>query len=97
MNNTIRVHYKPATPVIEVINPNAFQIYPSVSSGMFHIKAEGEYELKKISIFDGLGRVVFASNVNASDINLNDFSNGIYLYAIEDSKDRIYRGKIVKE
>ena len=98
MTCNVSVHYRSATPVLEVINPNAFQIYPSVSTGIFHIKAEGE--LKKISIYDAMGRVVYAGVQNPEhlpDINLTDFSNGIYLYAIEDNKEQVFRGKIVKE
>ena len=75
-----------------------FSLYPDVSTGIFKIKFPSSSTiLKQLRITDNAGRIVFASSNNFSEINLSNFSPGIYYYAITDEKENIYRGRIVKE
>jgi hypothetical protein len=90
----INVGYYP-TSVSEINNQNIFKLYPSISSGLFQIKTKEQ--LKKIVVTDGVGRIVYSSATPVSEINLSGVSDGIYFYAIEDEKERVFRGKIVKE
>ena len=91
----LHVHYLSVNGIAEINNQNTFQFYPSVSSGSFRIKTKEH--LKKIVVTDGVGRIVYSSFVPVSEINLSGAADGIYFYAIEDEKGRMFRGKVVKE
>jgi len=80
--------------VNELSNISNVFIYPSISSGLFQIKTNEQ--LKKILITDGVGRIVFSSSVPVSEINFSNVADGIYFYAIEDDKEMVWRGMIVK-
>jgi hypothetical protein len=73
-----------------------FHITPSLSSGIFKINSANK-NLKQLFITDNTGRIILSSNINFSEINLTNFSPGIYFYAITDEKENIFRGRIVKE
>lgn len=93
----LHVGYNRATSVTSISNPTLLQIYPSVSSTFFRIKTSEDYHLKKISVTDSQGRIVYTSSTNFSEINLTRFTNGIYFYEVEDELQRVFRGKIVKD
>ncbi len=42
-------------------------------------------------------RIVYTSENNFSEINLSNFSSGIYFYAVMDEKENVWRGRMVKE
>jgi len=93
----LNVHYNPVvTNLSEINNENAFYISPSFSSGVYEIKSTGR-QLKKIQVTDTMGRSVYLSNEPITEINLTNYSDGVYLYIVQDDKQNIFRGKIVKQ
>lgn len=54
-------------------------IFPNPSNGIFTLKS-GNYEVTSISVYNHLGQLVFdqISNENEQEINLTNFSNGVY-------------------
>ncbi len=95
----INLHVSRASAILSttsISNPDLFQIYPTLSSGIFRIKTSADYHPKKIIVTDGEGRIVYTSATNFSEINLTDFATGIYFYAVEDEWQKVYRGKIIR-
>lgn len=92
----INIRYRTLTFISPISNPNLFEIYPSLSSGIFNIKSSADHLPKKIFVTDGEGRIVYSSATNFSEINLSDFEVGIYFYAVEDESQKVYWGKIIK-
>lgn len=76
-------------------------VYPNPSKGIIHIKQNelGETELKTIVITDVLSKVIYTSEINSTqtEINLSNQPKGIYFIRAEDKNKRILTGKIILE
>ncbi len=81
MNSSADIFYYPET---------------NLSDGIFKLFSS-QMNLSQLCITDCRGRMVLASTNNFSEINLSNFSSGIYFYAITDEKENVFRGRIVKE
>jgi hypothetical protein len=93
---TLHVGYSEVTAVNEILYTSAgFVLYPSLSTGIFNVKADNP--LSQILISDYTGRIVFSSQNTFSEIDLSNQAAGIYLYYIEDKSHHISRGKMFKE
>lgn len=70
---------------IETPESNKAAVYPNPSSGAFEIKAD---ELKRITIFDITGRVVFDTSCdsNSKTISIEDKPAGLYLIKIQTTR-----------
>ncbi len=91
----VTVNYS-TTSVAELVSSNGIEVSPTLSSGIFKIKT-ADKNLKQLRISDSAGRIVYTSENNFSEINLSNFSSGIYFYALTDEKENVWRGRIVKE
>jgi hypothetical protein len=91
----IHVGYAIAAGVFAIAD-SELQVYPSVSSGIFHIRSSENFHPTLISVTDEEGKIIYTSFTAFSEINLSHFTEGIYFYAIENESHRIFRGRIIK-
>ncbi|MGK0391425.1 MAG: hypothetical protein ACI94Y_004190 [Maribacter sp.] len=73
-------------------------IYPNPSNGVFSIKSE--LEISRIDIFNVLREIIYSTNINAKQIelNLNQKSKGVYFYQIYVNNNQVIKsGKVVFE
>lgn len=83
------------TSSIDEINESEnFILYPNPSTGLFQIKTQ--LETNSIEVFDVFGRRIFYSERNQTEINISEFTNGIYFVQLIDSKGNSVVKKIVK-
>ncbi len=90
----------PADPlslgVSEIDNfPDAIFIFPNPADHIVNIEAEG---IQQIRIINNLGRVVFRGvfDNNKVQINVEDFSNGIYLAYVTTSRNNFVKKLIIR-
>jgi hypothetical protein len=82
--------------VTELTASEDIWITPTLSDGIFKINGAGR-NLEQLLITDSMGRIVFITQNNFSEINLSHFSSGIYFYAVTDERKKVWRGRFVKE
>jgi hypothetical protein len=76
-------------------NYKLFEIFPNPTVDKININTQKE--IKSIEIFHINGQKVYESNIFKDEIDLKDFSNGIYLLKIYDKNDNYFTSKIVKK
>ena len=54
----------------------------------------GVYDAK---IYDDLGRLIQIIKITNNKVDLSSYTSGVYFIQIQDTKDRIYRTKFLKE
>lgn len=76
------------------------KIYPNPNKGLFHIYLGNENIYKTIRIYDGQGKSVYDNNIDKNDdlidVNIQNFSSGIYFVILSNDKDKI-NFRIIKE
>ncbi len=82
-------------------NPSIFTVYPNPSNGKFTVKAEGIQQANyKLTICNLLGQEIYTSFIKGQqttvDIDLSDFSKGIYFVKFDDGTNS-YKQKIIIE
>jgi hypothetical protein len=95
--NTIQltINYT-TTSVTELTSDDGIVVSPALSGDIFKINGTDK-KIEKLFITDCVGKIVFSTQNNCSEINLSNFSSGIYFYTIIDEKKKVWRGRIVKE
>jgi N-acyl-D-amino-acid deacylase len=88
---------------VNTISPNQFllTVYPNPSNGKFTVNLEGLQQSNcKLTICNLVGQeiytTIFKEQQTKSDIDLSDFSKGLYIIKINDGKN-IYTQKIITE
>jgi len=61
----------------EIINENII-LYPNPTTGILHIESIGNLIFDSIEIIDMLGRTIIVKKENTLEIDISDFSEGIY-------------------
>ena len=84
-----------ATNDFEIIN-DAFTVYPNPTNGIINFSSRENASIDKIEIVDVLGKTVSVKTENTSQIDISEFSNGIYILKIH-SGETIFQKKIMKE
>ncbi len=96
--------YNP-TCIITNLNKNTTKdvevlIYPNPTNGNFTLKLDSETETKKqIELTNLLGEIIFKKeiHINETQININNFDNGVYFLKVFDKNKLIGTTKIVKQ
>ena len=83
------------TTDFEIIN-NAFTVYPNPTKGTITIASVENISIDKIEIVDVLGQIVSVKTENTSQIDISEFSNGVYILKIH-SGESIFEKKIIKQ
>jgi hypothetical protein len=65
----------------EDLSVSDFNIFPNPSSNKITIQLNNNSELKRLSLYDNLGR--FVKSHTSSVINVSDMSTGVYFLKIE--------------
>jgi hypothetical protein len=73
---------------------SAIQVYPNPSKNSVQIKSTSKID--KITVFDSLGKVILTQTQSTNEINLENFSKGIYFIEIFTESGKMYK-KIIKE
>jgi hypothetical protein len=91
------------------INPISFavsaKLYPNPTTNNVHVEYNGiaweAYKTVKLQIFDAIGSEIYTTDLPMYSmlhrINLNQWSKGIYFYAIKGDSRILANGKFVKE
>ena len=84
----------------DVINQKIIDSYPNPTSGILHLNISGNNTIDSLAIFDLNGRKIsereFTNSKSSQEINLSDFSNGMYIIRIC-SGSKLYHSKIFKK
>ena len=83
-----------ATNDFESLN-NAVTVYPNPTSGIVTISSSENAIINKIEIVDVLGKTVSVKTENTSQVNISEFSKGIYILKIY-SAENVFVKKIIK-
>jgi hypothetical protein len=67
---------------------NSFLIYPNPTSGIVTVKSSVDNEKFNVNIYDFTGKEILSEN-NVNQLNLSDFSNGIYLMRISQDEQSV--------
>jgi alpha-tubulin suppressor-like RCC1 family protein len=73
-----------------------FHVYPNPVSNNLFIENNGGFEIQKIRIVDSTGRKIMEKNGNISEINMQNYQNGIYILSIM-SIEKIATYRIIKK
>jgi hypothetical protein len=92
---TLHVAYRSTNSVSELSPQNLVQIYPTISTGIFHVKTDAAFHINKISVRDDTGRIIYSSSTNLSEIDLSNYAVGVYIYQATDDKGHFSRGKLI--
>jgi endoglucanase len=86
--------HKNTTMSSDSFTTSKVKLYPNPTSNSITIKGEKNMN-QSFSIFDQMGREVLKGklNGNATEVNLSNFSNGIFILKIEGNKES---AKIIK-
>ena len=71
-------------------------IYPNPVKDILNIKLNGQINVTNYTIYNLVGQVISKKRINASEINTENLSNGIYIIQINTSKG-IFNQKFIKE
>ncbi|MDX2174081.1 MAG: T9SS type A sorting domain-containing protein [Bacteroidota bacterium] len=74
-------------------NVTSLSVYPNPSSSIINFNVSNGEIVKSTQITDLTGRVIFSSNENATLINVNTLSNGIYHLTVSTNKQN-YQAKV---
>ena len=86
------------TNISQFTKNSRVSIYPNPSNGNFNVVLN-EYEGTNLEVYNSIGQKVWAQTLqtNLTQLNLVNFSNGIYQLRILKGNSFIYQTKVVKE
>lgn len=93
-NPDLPLCYSIYTGVEEIKESEAFILYPNPTTGLLQIKT-GQ-EIDSIEVLDVFGRKIYYSEKNQTEINISEFTNGVYFVRLIDSKGNSIVKKIIK-
>ncbi|WP_317896980.1 T9SS type A sorting domain-containing protein [Aurantibacillus circumpalustris] len=80
-------------------NQKLFTVYPNPNNGDFNISVNTISESTRIEIYNGVGSLVYSEKIinELSNVNLSDYSNGIYIVRIIENNKVLNQEKVIKE
>ncbi|MBI3509546.1 MAG: T9SS type A sorting domain-containing protein [Bacteroidetes bacterium] len=105
--DSVAAFYQTTSPCTCVPNPlgiknvseeNSIGVYPNPSNGNFTISWKPKTAAAKLEVYDVSGKVVLVQTINRSttELNIENFSSGIYFLRIEDGAT-VAATKLIKE
>lgn len=79
----------------EIANKNILKVYPNPTNNILFIKSSNAYSIDEVKITDLTGKVLFKTK-NVTEIDFNNFQNGIYIVSIK-SSNHISTFKVIKK
>ena len=75
---------------------NNIKMYPNPTNGIFTIETQ---EVSTVDVFDMIGKKVYSNKVSvgSSNIDLSNYTNGIYLLTVTNQKGNLNTYKLIKE
>lgn len=89
------VSYYTSTGVNTMSEVRPFLLSRSASGSIYSLQSI--VRLKNLIVVDSEGRKVIGKADHFSEINLAEFPDGIYFYAITDENEKVWRGKMLKQ
>jgi hypothetical protein len=91
------VHTCLTTAIQDAIHTSSLEIFPNPTNGQFSLS--GLPESGSLVIYNYSGKVVYQTNLNATDlkVDLTGQSKGMYFYKINNGAEKTIQGKIVVE
>jgi N-acetylneuraminic acid mutarotase len=99
-NATVSVKVNPCLYSVNEYNKIQSQlyIYPNPSNGNFTYKNESSLENLSLEIYNGLGQLVFVTELNKNEIEIKSrLANSVYYYAIKQNTEALKTGKLIVE
>lgn len=84
-----------STADFESLN-NAIKVFPNPTKGIITISSDENTPIDKIEVVDVLGKTVSLKTKNTSQIDISEFSNGVYVFKIF-AGEVIFQKKIIKQ
>lgn len=75
----------------ENIELNEINIYPNPVSNFLYIRTTDNSNIKKITIFDFVGRMVFSKNLENNCVDLSFLENGTYMVLLDNKVFKIIK------
>lgn len=75
-------------------------IYPSITTGIVHIKKQGDIKIASILVYDFSGRFILETetdNKEVTEINLNHLVSGPYIIKLLTDKGKSFTKKVIKK
>ena len=77
-------------------NELVFEIIPSSTEGIFNIINKSATQIKSLNVYDLNGKLIISKSSQFDEINISQFSNGLYLLNIETEEGQNYLHKVVR-
>ncbi len=94
MDNKVIILKDSSMGIDEQMNSN-FTIYPNPTADWLSIKTKNE--IRKITIFDMTGKLVYKNNQIKERIDIRSLDKGVYIIHIEDLRGKTYSNKLIKK
>lgn len=84
-----------------IVPKSAVKVYPNPTQAIVNLKLEGKSNLSSITVINNLGKVVYSKSVvnelKVTEIDMSNFSNGIYFVRITDSENSTFTERVIKQ
>ena len=80
----------------QVNEVNKFTVFPNPTNNNIYIQNTSNENIEKITVTDVTGKIVFSTNDNFSEINMQSFESGVYILSVT-LENKIYNYKIIKK
>jgi subtilisin family serine protease len=82
---------------VQSVSKNSLAVYPNPTNSIINFPIAFADSQAEVTLYNSLGKQIISKNINSSDfaIDVSDYSNGIYLYAVK-SGVSFYSGKFLK-
>jgi len=102
-SGTITVYVVSTVGIKEQLLDNLISLYPNPNTGMFTLSIARELQFLEINIIDVTGKLIYNQKINnrgnnnyVQDINLSEFSKGIYILKANTDKEAMFKKIIIE-
>lgn len=82
---------------IEKLKESTIMVSPNPSKGNFTIQLQNIHNIKKVDIYNMLGKLVYSKSLNTNRLNIQnaDFAKGVYFVSVLSDNNTLYNSKLV--